>query len=110
MVRSKAGAASLLAGFRARRHRVRVLAVLAWLVVAQALLIVHRIDHASAGHEVACALCVAADHAAGPIAAPVQPIAHSGPAPVASRLVERAPASILVLSYRSRAPPDYLRS
>jgi hypothetical protein len=110
MAQSKASAVRLLAGFRAPRHRVAVLAVLAWLLVAQALLIVHRIDHASAGHDVACALCVAADHAAGPICEPVHAIAHTAPAPVAPSTVERAPASVLLLSYRSRAPPDYLRS
>jgi len=100
----------LLARVRARRHRVGVLALLAALFVAQALLVVHRIDHASAGHEAACALCVAADHAAGPIAEPVHAVTHGGPLSVAARLVERAPASVRVHSYRSRAPPNDLRS
>jgi hypothetical protein len=109
MGRSSAGA-SLLARVRARRHRVGVLALLVTLFVAQALLVVHRIDHASAGHEAACALCVAADHAAGPTAESVHVVAHAGPLPVAARVVERAPASVLVHSYRSRAPPHDLRS
>ncbi|HEX5047123.1 MAG TPA: hypothetical protein VFX89_08395 [Gammaproteobacteria bacterium] len=87
-----------------------MLALLAVLLAAQALLVVHRIDHASAGHEAACALCVAADHAAGPLADHVPTIVYAGSMPVAARLAERAPASILLHAYRSRAPPEYLRS
>ncbi|HET7133806.1 MAG TPA: hypothetical protein VFJ95_16240 [Gammaproteobacteria bacterium] len=100
----------VLAGFRARRQRIRVLALFAWLLVAQTLLIVHRIDHASAGHEPACALCVAADHVAGPIAAPIHAIAHSSPPPLATHAVEHSAPSVFVPSYRSRAPPASLRS
>jgi len=100
----------LLARVRARRHRVGIVALLAALFVAQALLIVHRIDHASVAHETACALCVAADHAAAPVAAPMAAIVHGGPLPAPSLLVECEPAPVLILSYRSRAPPQNLRS
>ncbi|HET8697174.1 MAG TPA: hypothetical protein VFO94_06800 [Gammaproteobacteria bacterium] len=101
---------SLLAGFRARRQRARVLVLLGWLLVAQSLLIVHRIDHASAGHEAACALCVAADHATGPVAEPIHAIAYSSAPPLAAQVVEHSTPSVFVPSYRSRAPPASLRS
>jgi hypothetical protein len=110
MAVSRASAVSLLPGLRARRQRVRVLALLAWLLVAQALLIVHRVDHARASHDAACALCVAADHTAGPIAEPVHAIAYSSPPPLAAQAVEDSTPAVFVPSYRSRAPPAFLRS
>jgi len=110
MAGAKGRARSWLAGFRSRKHRVPIVALFAWLFVAQALLIVHRIDHASAGHDVACALCAAADHSGGPIVEPIRAIAPPTPAPAVSHIVERAAPFILVLSYRSRAPPQHLRS
>ena len=90
MAGAKGRARSWLAGFRSRRHRAPILALFAWLFVAQALLIVHRIDHASAGHDVACALCVAADHSAGPIVKPIRAIAPPVPASAISHIVESA--------------------
>jgi hypothetical protein len=77
--------------------------------LAQTALAVHRIDHASVGHRALCELCVFADHSAAPISEPVRAVVPQTPAPVAFRAVESAQV-VLVLAFRSRAPPSHLRS
>jgi hypothetical protein len=76
-----------LARLRARRRGATNLVLLAWLLVAQTALVVHRIDHN------------AADHNTLPQA----------PTPVASAVAESAGTPTLV-SYRSRAPPQHSRA
>ena len=100
---------SVLAWLRARKRRAVAIGLLAWLLLAQTALVVHLIDHASAPHRASCALCIAADHSAPPISEPVHAVAPQTPAPVAFRAVESAQV-VLVLAFRSRAPPDHLRS
>ena len=97
-------ALSFLAGLRSRRHRVASLVLLALVLLTHTLLVVHRIDHSRAEHGVPCALCVAADHTAAPSHEAVVAIAPLQPDSVVASV--RAPATALViLSYRSRAPP-----
>src|SRR5690349_2074462 len=100
---------SLFAWLRARRRRAAAIGLLAWLLLAQTALVVHRIDHGTAEHRASCALCIAADHAAAPTPEPLRPLVPEKPAPVAFDAVGSAPV-VLTLAYRSRAPPDALRS
>src|SRR6185295_2185136 len=100
--------ASRAMGVRSRRRRAAIIAAAVWLLFAQTLLAVHRIDHNAEQHA-ACALCVVADHAGGPIYEPIHAIATPEPAQVAVTVAESAPAPI-VLSYYSRGPPAHLPS
>lgn len=97
---------SFMQGLRSGRHRLAALALLGWLLSAQVLLIVHRIDHTSTGANVGCALCLAADHQTGPSTVPEYPIVRSTPERIAT-FAAGLPAVVLIFSYRSRAPPDY---
>jgi len=97
-------ALKFLATVRSRRYRAAKLVLLASIVLAQAALIVHRIDHSRAGHGVVCALCVAADHAPAP--------SHQAALAAPSFAPDKPQASIRALaaapfipSYHSRAPP-----
>ena len=95
---------SLVKGVRSPRRRLAVLAVLAWIVAAQSLLVVHRIDHTSLGHHVSCALCIAADHQAGT----AEHVDFALSSPLAARVATFIDASAgidLRVAYRSRAPP-----
>ena len=108
MPRSPRNAVSVLAAsLRTRRRRPAVLALLAFLFLAQTLLVVHRIDHNNNAQHNACALCVAADHAATAPGAAVHAAAFSPPEHV-SFAVADATRSALIVAYRSRAPPSYL--
>jgi hypothetical protein len=95
---------AFLAAIRSRRHRVASVVLLAFVLLAQAALIVHRIDHSRPEHGAACALCVAADHAPAP--------SHHAPVALSPLVPDTVSASIrplatalVILSYRSRAPP-----
>lgn len=98
---------SLLAGFRARRHRAAVLALLGGLLLAQSLLFAHRIDHDNGGHTVVCLLCLVADHPAVASAYALPVFAAPKPVPVAASVPVSA-ALVVVLAYRSRAPPEHV--
>ena len=107
MRRRPRNAISVLAtSLKERRRRPAWLALLALLLVAQTLLVVHRVDHNNAQHN-ACALCVAADHSSALPAAAVHALVPSVPAPVTSVVAESARPALIV-SYRSRAPPSHL--
>ena len=107
MPRSPRNAISVLAtSLRVRRRRPVLLALLAFLLLAQSLLVVHRIDHNNAQHN-ACALCVAADHSAALPGASVHALVPSVPEPFFS-VVAESTHSALIVSYRSRAPPSHL--
>jgi hypothetical protein len=89
---------------RSGRHVCGIITTLACVAIAQSLLVVHRIDHASTGHQVSCALCLAADHLPGageqpselPVAPTIEPI----------EFVAWPSVSVeLALPYQSRAPP-----
>jgi hypothetical protein len=95
-------------GLRSRRRRAAIIAAAVWLLFAQTLLAVHRIDHNAEQHA-ACALCVVADHAGGPIYEPIHAIPAPESVPVAVTVAESAPV-LIVLSYYSRGPPAHLRS
>lgn len=92
---------------RSRRHAFAVLALLGWVLLAEGLLVVHRIDHASTGHAVSCALCSAADHQAATFEDLPQPLVAAATSAVVSFFVT-AQTVERVSSYRSRAPPGYL--
>jgi len=100
---------SVLAWLRARKRRAVAIGLVAWLLLAQTALVVHLIDHASAPHRASCALCIAADHSAAPVAEPVHAFVPQTPAPVAFTATESAQVD-LVLAFRSRAPPKHLLS
>jgi hypothetical protein len=100
--------ASRPTGVRSRRRRAAIVAAAAWLLLAQTLLAVHRIDHNAEQHA-ACAVCVVADHAGGPIQEPIHAIAAPQTASVAVSVAESAPV-LIVLSYYSRGPPQHLPS
>jgi hypothetical protein len=91
---------------RARRQTFAALALLALILIAQTLLAVHRVAHDNADNAT-CALCVAADHQAGPAPVPLAPLerAHGE---VFVALAEAAPIFSFVAVYRSRAPPASL--
>ena len=97
-------ALSFLAGFRSRRHRVASLVLLSWVLLAQTLLVVHRIDHIRAEHGVTCTLCVAADHTAAPTHQPAVATLSLQPDSVVASAAQPV-AALVVLPYRSRAPP-----
>ena len=97
-------ALSLLAGLRSRRRRVAGFVLLGWLLLAQTLLIAHRIDHSRAEHGVTCTLCVAADHSAAPSQQTVVTLPRVQPDSVVAS-VPQPTAALVVLPYRSRAPP-----
>ena len=103
-------ALSFLAGLRSRRYRVARLALLASVLLAQALLVVHSLDHNRAEHGVPCVLCAAADHAAPPSHETTVAIAPLQPDSVVAST--RAPVvALVILRYRSRAPPpEHLRA
>jgi len=96
-------------GARLRKRRAVLIVLFGWLLLAQTLLVVHRIDHAKAEHGVLCALCSAADHSAGSAVEIVHSIAPQTPAPVAATVDVSLPVAV-ASSYRSRAPPTYLES
>jgi hypothetical protein len=107
MRRSSRNAISVLAtSLSSRRWRPALLALLAFLFLAQTLLVVHRIDHTTAQHT-ACALCVAADHSAAPPVAAVHALALSPPEPVSFAVADSARPALIV-AYRSCAPPSHL--
>ena len=107
MRRSPRNAISVLAtSLSTRRRRPALLALLAFLLLAQTLLVVHRIDHNNVQHN-ACALCVAADHSTAMPAAAVHALVPSVPEP-ASFAVAKSTRSALIVAYRSRAPPSHL--
>jgi len=103
-------ALSLLAGFRSRRRRVAGFVLLGWLLLAQTLLIAHRIEHGRAEHGVTCTLCVAADHSAAPNQQTVVALPRLQPDSVVASET-RPTAALVILPYRSRAPPvEYRRA
>jgi len=107
MRRRPRNAISVLAtSLKERRRRPAWLALLALLLVAQTLLVVHRVDHNNAQHN-ACALCVAADHSSALPAAAVHALVPFVPEPV-TPVVAEAARPALIVSYRSRAPPSHL--
>jgi len=79
--------------------------LLAWLVLAQALLVVHRVDHSVTQHGDVCVLCLAADHSTGPPSEPSFPVLEGASVEVPAPAVVAAPV-VTVLHYRSRAPPS----
>jgi len=100
---------SFAAALRSRRHRSALLVLFGWLLLAQTLLVVHRVDHANAERGAPCTLCVASTHSAG---APA-PLAHYIPPPtpdVVDSIVSGGVAVAFRAAYRSRAPPSYLQS
>jgi len=107
MRRSPRNAVSVLAtSLNSRRRRPALLALLAFLLLAQTLLVVHRVDHNNAQHNT-CALCVAADHSAALPSAAAHALVPSVPEPVSAVVAESARPALIV-SYRSRAPPSHL--
>ena len=95
-----------LARLRERRRGPASLILLAWVLLAQTALVVHRIDHNAAHHNTVCAACVAADQSADAGSAPVFISIPQAPTPVATSVTESAGTPALV-SYRSRAPPTH---
>ncbi len=93
------------AAVRQRRHRAALLALLAWLLLAQSLLIVHGIDHVKAERGAPCALCMASDHLAGGATPSTHYIPPQAPEVVAST-VRGSVAVAFRAVYRSRAPPQ----
>ena len=95
---------AFLAQFRWRRYREASIALLAFVVLAQALLVVHRIDHSRPEHGAACALCVAADHSSAPTHE--APVAQSPSMPdTVSACTRTLTTALVVHYYHSRAPP-----
>jgi len=88
---------------------VASLVLLAYMLLAQTLLIVHRIDHSRPEHGAVCALCVAADHAAAPSRQAVVAVSPLVPDTVSASTPPLA-AALVILSYRSRAPPGHRRA
>jgi len=80
------------------------LVLLIWLVLTQALLVVHRVDHSVTQHGDVCVLCLAADHSTGPPGEPSFPVLEGASVEVPAPVVVAAPV-VTVLHYRSRAPP-----
>ena len=79
--------------------------ILGWVLLAQTALVVHRVDHNAANHNVVCAACVAADQSADAGSSPVFVSIRQAPTPVVTSVTESACTPTL-LSYRSRAPPE----
>lgn len=78
--------------------------LLVWLVLMQALLVVHRVDHSVRQHGDVCVLCLAADHSTGPPSEPGFLALEGAKVEVPTPAVVAAPV-VTVLHYRSRAPP-----
>jgi hypothetical protein len=100
---------SFAASLRSRRHRLALLLLFGWLLLAQTLLVVHRFDHANAERGAPCTLCVASAHSAGAAV----PLAHHIPPPApddVASIVRGGAAVALRAAHRSRAPPSYLQS
>ena len=97
-------ALSFLAALRSRRVRVASLVLLACILLAQTLLVVHRIEHGRPEHGAVCALCVAADHAAAPSHQAAVAISPLVPDTVSASIPPLA-AALVILPYHSRAPP-----
>ncbi len=98
---------SFAARWRSPKRRTAILVLFGWVLLAQTLLVVHRIDHNATEHGVACALCVAADHLAG--GAQVQLHAIDAPESLDVESTVGTPTTRLaVVAYRSRAPPPTL--
>jgi hypothetical protein len=95
-------------GLRSRRRRLAVLVVAGWVLAAQTLLVVHGIEHDTAGG-VACALCAAAHHQAVTPAVPTHAAEHSPPDRVES-VVGISRDVLRAVAYHSRAPPVNLDS
>jgi hypothetical protein len=83
--------------------------LLACVLLAQAALVVHRIDHNAARHNTPCAACVAADQSADAGDAPVFASVPQTPVPIVSALGLSAETPALV-AYHSRAPPERSRA
>jgi hypothetical protein len=98
---------SFAARWRSPKRRAAFLVLFGWVLLAQTLLVVHRIDHNATEHGVACALCVAADHLAG--GAQTHVYAIDAPEPLAVESTVGVPAArTIVVAHRSRAPPELL--
>jgi hypothetical protein len=100
---------SFAVALRSRRRRSALLVLLGCLLLAQSLLVVHTVQHATVEKGVSCALCAAGDHLAGASAPPV----HHIPAPTPEAVASTVGGSIAVAfraAHRSRAPPVYLQS
>ena len=100
---------SFAVAVRSGRCRSVLLVLLGWLLLAQTLLVVHSVDHAKAENGAPCALCVAGDHLAGGAA----PSTYHLPSPTPDTVVSTVTGSTAVAfraAYRSRAPPQHLRS
>jgi len=100
---------SFATALRRRRRRSALLVLFGWLLLAQTLLVVHRVDHANAERGAPCTLCVASTHTAG---APAPLAQHVAP-PTPDVVAEPAGGSVAAAfraAYRSRAPPSYLQS
>ena len=98
---------SFAARWRSPKRHTVILVLFGWVLIAQTLLVVHRIDHNATEHGVACALCVAADHLAGGPPAHVYAIDAPEP-PTVESTVGVSTARVAVVAYRSRAPPKFL--
>jgi hypothetical protein len=100
---------SFATAVRSRRRRPAVLALLAMLLLAQTLLVVHGIDHIKAERGAPCVLCMASHHLAGGASSP----AHYVPPPAPDVIVAVVSGTVAApfrAVYRSRAPPPYLQS
>jgi predicted metal-binding membrane protein len=93
-----------VAALRSRRYRAASAVLIAFILLAQALLVVHRIDHSRPEHGAACALCVAADHSPAPTHEAAVALSPSAPDTV-SACTRTLTTALLVLCYHSRAPP-----
>ena len=102
---SRDPSSTFVTALRARRRRPAFLALLAAVLLAQAALVVHRIDHNAASHSTLCAACVAADQSADTGHTLVFASVPQAPTPILSSLGLSAGTPAL-LSYRSRAPPE----
>jgi hypothetical protein len=100
---------SFASAVRSRRRRPALLALLAALLLAQTLLVVHGIDHIKAERGVPCALCMASDHLAGGASPPTHYLPPQAPDVVVAT-VSGSVAVALRSAYRSRAPPQPLQT
>jgi hypothetical protein len=108
-VRVECRLSSFATALRSRRRRPAVLALLAALLLAQTLLVVHGIDHIKAERGAPCALCMASDHLAGGGSPPAHYIPPQAP-DVVTPAVSGSVAVAFRAVYRSRAPPPDLQS
>jgi hypothetical protein len=97
----------LMAGTRSSgRSRLQVWAVLAFIMVAQAVALTHLIGHTAQGDNAHCAICINASDAgnaipATPIQFDIQKLADRPAVPVITGQISSSPSIV----YRSRAPP-----